>query len=262
MKNLCKTLSLLICIILLGNLSSCIFVFDPGPYSGNQDDLYALVENNIPGAPGDENATIEVIEKDSYGRILFRFSSRSTLYNDASDCAPDKDRVNLRAYVVCQKSSGNFVYYMENVCYLTAKSWDDFSDDILTAFKQANMWNQEPNEANWSVCKVKSSLDYNYPSEQELFDISGTSGENIHLIYDIVSMDARGRTLIFVRELYSPGVNQMEYYKSYVAISNENGGYSKEFSMEIEDFYNHTAELIAFKETVDWARNSRVGAKQ
>lgn len=256
MANLSKKLSLLLCVVLLVNLSSCFIAIDPGPYSGDRDDLYALVKHNIPGAPGFENASIEVVEKDEYGRILFRFSSRSSLYHDALNSSPDESPVNLRAYMICQKSSSNSVYYIENVCYLTAKSWDDFTDDILTDFKQTNMWNQELTEENWSVCNVNQTPDFQYPGEKELADISGASGENISLQYDVVSIDARGRTLIFVREMYSPAWNQVEYNKSYIVISNENGEFCKEFSTEIGDFYHHTAELIALKETVGWIPDS------
>jgi hypothetical protein len=211
-----------------------------------------LVQNNIPGAPGAENASIEVVETDAYGRILFRFSCRSSFYHDAINSSPDESPVNLRAYMICQKSSRNFVYYMENVCYITATSWDDFSEDILTAFKQANMWNEEPTEKSWSVCKTNQTLDYHYPSKNELADISGNLGENVSIEYDVVSIDTCGKTLIFVREIHSPALNHVEYGKSYIAISNENGEFCREFSIEIEDFYHHTAELIALKETVGW----------
>ena len=251
-KILTPLLCVAICVVLLINLSSCFFAIDPGPYSGNRDDLYALAKCNIPGAPGYENATIEVVENDDYGRILFRFSTRDTFYNDALNSSPDESPINLRAYMICQKSSADSVYYMENVCYLTAKSWDEFSDDKLTAFKQANMWNQEPNEKNWSVCNIKQTPDYDYPGEDELANICGTPEENVSLGYDVVSVDARGRTLIFIREVYSPVFNQVEYYKSYIAISDGNGKFSKEYSAEIEDFYDHKEDLIALKESVEW----------
>ncbi|MBQ9779709.1 MAG: hypothetical protein IJW00_02070 [Clostridia bacterium] len=252
-KILTPWLCVAIFVVLLINLSSCFFAIDPGPYSGNRDDLYSLVTCNIPGAPGSENATIEVVETDDYGRILFRFSCRSSFYYDAVNSLAGESPVNLRAYMICQKSSAGSVYYMENVCYLTAKSWDEFSDDVLTAFKQANMWNREPNEKNWAVCNIKQTPDYDYPGEDELADVFGTPGENVSLEYDVVSVDAHGKTLIFVRELYSPAMNQFEYYKSYIAISDENGKFSKEYSIEIEDFYNHTQKLITLKELVGWA---------
>lgn len=247
-----KIASPIVCIILLLNLSSC-FAIDPDPYAGGKHkDLYALVNCTVPGAPGYDNVTIDIIETDSYGRTLFRFSSCSQFYHDAAKNSNANDFRNLRAYVICQKSNDNTVYYMENVCYLTTKSWSDISEEDLLSFKQDNMWDQEFDEDKCSIRKFIKSLRYSFPSEDELVDILGTPSDSTNFITSVVSVDRNGRTLAFVREISSASSYEYRYCKSYILISDENGEYSRECSIEIQDFYNHQEDLATLKQASGW----------
>lgn len=253
MQKFHKIVFPILCIILSYNLSSCFFAIDPGPYSGPHNDLYALACCTIPGAPGYENVTIEIVETDSFGRTLYRFSSSSKFYHDAARNDDVNDLRNLKAYVICQRSSNVDVYYMENICYITAKNWTDFSEDILLSFKQRNMWNQDFDESQCSVRKIKQTSNFALPDDEELIDILGTPSACSQFISVPVSVDANGRTLLFVREIYSIAPNEFGYYKSYILISDESGKYSQEFYVEIEDFYNHQEDLETLKKNTGWS---------
>ena len=247
----------IICVILILNLSSCFFAIDPGPYSGPYNDLYALASCTIPGAPGYENVTIEIVETDSYGRTLYRFSSSSKFYHDAAKNVEVDDLRNLKAYIICQRNSDVDVYYMENICYITAKNWTDFSEDVLLSFKQRNMWNQGFDESQCSVRKIKQTPDFALPDDEELIGILGTPSAGSQFISAPVSVDANGRTLLFVREIFSTAPNEFGYSRSFILISDENGKFSQEHTTEIQDFYNHQEALEALKETVGWSMSTK-----
>jgi len=56
-------------------------------YLGKNPELYTIVTHNAPGAQG-RNIETEIIETDSYGRVLFKLRTEHTVgfYNEAGIC--------------------------------------------------------------------------------------------------------------------------------------------------------------------------------
>ncbi|MBQ2667822.1 MAG: hypothetical protein IJF56_04260 [Clostridia bacterium] len=73
----------------------------------------------------------EVLETDTYGRILFKYTTFSETTGE-----PEKT-----AYVICQKYDQKHVYYYTDVCY----TFEDAADE-LEKLKTANDWNCEWND--------------------------------------------------------------------------------------------------------------------
>ena len=88
--------------------------------------------------------TVNVIEKDSYGRILFEHESINTI------CSSMR-----KVYVICQKYNENYIYYYEDICYI----FDNGNVD-LTLLKEQNDWNCPLEESKLSERKYGVSLDY------------------------------------------------------------------------------------------------------
>lgn len=228
---------------------------DLNSYQGTQNDLFEVGIRNLPGTPGARNDTIEVIEEDNYGRVLFRFSSDGVFFVDASQVVEDR---NLKAYVICQKSTKTEAYYLENECYLVAKDWDYFTEDVLADFKNKNDWNKELVDSKLTCCKIgepTSDMSFHLPSDEEIRSIIGkldedvTWTEEVTWTTDFINYDATGRALVFVRVHSNSSV---QFCGSYIMISDSTGSFTIEATQKIDDFYNHKQELINLKEKVGW----------
>lgn len=248
-----------VCILIPYTLSSCFFAvdfFSDNEMPNDQDCLLALAKCTVPGASDVDDLSIEIMDTDSYGRILFRVFGFSSLYHDSSNSGNAIDHNNLKAYVISQKIRGGYAFYMENVCYITIKSWDNCTKETLTSFKEMNMWNQAPENTDFSARKANQVLDYSFVDKKELVNILGVPSEGFEFQINEVCVDAQGKTLVFVREMYSPARNEYEYGKSYILISTTEGAYSKEYSIQIDDFYAHKNELIELKKATGWRNPS------
>lgn len=87
---------------------------------------------------------IEVLERDSYGRILYSYSC----YNIITE----KDEI---AIAICQKSDQDFVYFYEDICYAIG----DYDDSHMDALKAANDWESPYNDSKMSRRKIKYTFD-------------------------------------------------------------------------------------------------------
>ena len=92
----------------------------------------------------------EVIERDSYGRILFAH----TTFN----CITDQEET---AYVIAQKLADDYVYFYEDICYQFSS--DDFSD-----LKTTNDWEKELNQNKITRGAMAVTLDLFLQSDLEL----------------------------------------------------------------------------------------------
>ena len=92
----------------------------------------------------DSSSVIEVLERDSYGRILYSYS----YYNMITE----KDEI---AIAICQKSDRDYVYFYEDICYLISY----YNDSDIDALKVENDWESPYNESKMSRRKIKYTLD-------------------------------------------------------------------------------------------------------
>ena len=143
MKKTIKFITILVVLTLLLSFAGCGcgLQFEPGPYSDNNMELYTIAAFSIPFA--DEMGTsVEIMEKDSYGRILFgvRFGS-SLFYQKRSD-----EQEWMYGYVICQKYDKENTYYYEDDCFRIYYSEDMFTSSEQKELKDINDWDAPLND--------------------------------------------------------------------------------------------------------------------
>lgn len=134
-----------------------------------------------------ENSYVcEVMEKDSYGRILYSF------------CAPNIFSAQSEAAVIiCQKAEKKSVWYYENACYLLG----NWSDDDITHLKEVNDW-EKPLDAEKMVvrsCEITLDGYLTSISTQDYYNVQNAFCRNIGIteeqITDSSFLDANGNGL-------------------------------------------------------------------
>ena len=111
--------------LLLFSLTSC------GGIHNEEHSLGICGSYGVPGLflfemKGDEY-DIQVLERDSFGRILFLFEADSII-------SETKEKV----FVICQKYDYNYVYFLEDYCYCDALA----ESSVIEQWKQDNSWDQ------------------------------------------------------------------------------------------------------------------------
>ena len=105
--------------------------------------LYMLADLKTP----DWNA--EIIEKDSYGRVL----GELYIYDSLDDKIEEGSH---KTYVfICQKTTREYVYFYEDINYL----FPGYDNQDLEKLKEVNDWNKELNESKMSRREVSFTYD-------------------------------------------------------------------------------------------------------
>ena len=110
-------------------------------------------------APDAKHVSVNVIEKDAYGRILFEFSADSAFTE--ADTFYDFDDI---AYVICQKAEKDYTYFYEDICY----SYDVDNSAVIEELKIKNDWNEELDVTKMSRRKIKLSFDQWFIEKDDL----------------------------------------------------------------------------------------------
>lgn len=130
---------------------------------------YAVTGSFYPDVKG---KVTEILEKDCYGRILFKYYCRSYLAGEQAEAA----------VVICQKYDNDYVYYYEDVCYINR----EYSEEDIAALKAVNDWDKPLNEGLMSRRWFKTTLDGVVRTE----DNTGLSYDTIRdLVCDALSID-------------------------------------------------------------------------
>jgi hypothetical protein len=211
------------------------------------------------------NAHVEIIERDSYGRILFEYYE--DYYGGPTSGIPD-----VFCYLICQMSNKQHVYFYEDV-NLIIKQWDEgngfFSEEEIAAFKEMNDWGKELDESKCVKYEIERLISNpTVPIEIELIEEIFESKKldeqrrepkarvSTHARY--LASDAYGRILydiyrnhVVVHERENPSRHTTAYY--FVGIFNPDGSYNEDTCiMELEDLYAYQDELKAFKDQNGW----------
>ena len=191
---------------------------------------------SIPGmfqADLKENLPIEVLQKDSYGRILYSYSS----YNVITETTEI-------AVAICQKSDDEFVYFYEDVCYIIG----NYTDIEIEILKNINDWDLPYDENKMSRRKIQYSIDRFIISEtnQDIYKIRRLFANNINVkpsdIYDHSLIDSDGHGMdVYLFSVISPSGEKKQYY----VMSNESYQLNYVEILEIDD-------LIQFKKDNNW----------
>ena len=147
-----KILTFILAFSMLLSLASCTY-----KYKGDDVDLFTTAIHSILWTEGCSSGhewktdpIITVIDKDQYGRVLFRYTE-------------DVKQRNVQPFsslVILQSSTEDFVYYYENINYIVKAKEGFFHEDEAIFFdneiqllKNANDWN-EPIDLNKCVKKT------------------------------------------------------------------------------------------------------------
>ena len=105
--------------------------------TNKRDHLVACGSYAVPGMDCSDlkgnHYTCEMLEEDSYGRVLFSYE----IYNVVSGKEEN-------ALIVCQLMDGEDVYFYEDVCFLIG----DYNDEDIVQIKEKNDWERKPNPEN------------------------------------------------------------------------------------------------------------------
>ena len=140
MKQKCRYAYVIFCIMVF----ICFIGCEPTFYHYNNIELYTIAAYSIPYV--DEMGTkIEVLEKDSYDRVLFQVQFGSNkLYTQSRPV--ETSNTWMYAYVISQKVSNEKVYYYEDECFQLYYEKEAFTESELNQLKDRNDWNRSIDE--------------------------------------------------------------------------------------------------------------------
>ena len=170
----------------------------------------------------------DVIERDSYGRILFLYETASVITEK-----------NEKAYVVCQQIDSAYVYFYEDICYLTVA---DGKADI-ESLKSLNDWDMPLDDSCMSRRKhsisydlyimTDSKIDYNEAEEAccQALDLLPSK------IYVFTTLDINQ----YGQELFFLSINNDGAKETYCVLINSDyevffANVENDFQMQIRQF--------------------------
>ena len=227
-------------------------------YKGEYPALYTEAVNSILAIKGFHNhgdALINLVEEDSFGRILFSYYDDSYYYGEY-----------FLSYLICQKIDETYVYYYPDYNFIIKESnWVDvpFSDEEIEDFKNKNDWGKEIKEKELIKYKItRKKKEPEVEIETKDFDVlfqkiakeHGRNGNGTmvdpYVLY--LTSDSYGRTLYFASANHTD-VNKEVMEINLAIIFNPDGSYDeKTCVMELMDFYNYHGRLKEFKELNGW----------
>ena len=144
-KKVIKILAGIICasfLMILTGCKGCSY----NDYSGEHTDLYTVAVNSILWNEGHSSsadrfydAEIEILETDTYGRVLYTYYEKT------------HDTIAFSSLIITQYSSGGYVYYYEDYNYLIKEQelysleLQRFGQEEIENLKTLNDWGKELN---------------------------------------------------------------------------------------------------------------------
>ena len=134
----------------------------------------------------------EIIEEDSYGRILYRF--------ETINCLTEKEET---VYVICQKTVSKYVYFYEDICYL----FEENDNDDLMALKERNDWESELNtEKMWFEIREDGEIVKSVMKDHKIIQVPITDATDYkELIFSGVTLIIAGVGLIILSKKKNKG---------------------------------------------------------
>ena len=243
-----KFLSLVLCFVLLFSIAGCGFKVE-------HSDLYTVALNSLLWIRGasfqsdcDGPPYIEILETDSYGRVLFSYREKS--WGDKS----------FASVLIMQKVEDGYVYFYPDVNFFSVESTKNmqvpvvFPDENIETLKQNNDWEKE---IDLSVCTKKAITEQS--ESFEAYYENGRDTETISIISDVIKP-------------YNPNGDVNWYF--YKGMCDDHGrtifhGYVGDQKMAIlfmsdmtynfdtcffipDDLYHYQDEFRKFKEQNNW----------
>ena len=236
-------------------LTSCFF--DEFEYQGDYPELFSSALGSILGTIGYEPhglgfipPTIEILEVDDFGRVLFAYSEDST--GDTTGFSR----------LILQKTEGEYAYFYPHYNFITNRYRSrSFTLEEINALKEANRWNQEMSD-NSEFAKVRITRQKEagpIPDKQlrgvynDIFtDRQLTRSNNMRYWTIHLRDDNFGRSVYF-SEGRSNGryIFTVLFFHADPIIDSEIG------ILELSNRFNYQTELRLFMEANGWNTPSR-----
>lgn len=240
----------LIVFMLIIHLAACDGHSNSVASSGHSE-LYSVANVSVPFVTGNYDwEQVEIIEKDSYGRIMFKYRSISTMLSDYCGSY-------LYALVVCQMYDKDYSYYYDNDSFIYLRENGSASDEDVQRLKSWNDWGKPINQSKMRYVKNSFNDVPKNVAENVKNNISAYLSDNDELkrSYDVISTDNYKRYLYAIRE-YKENKKKYTFYHSYFAVCDEaynvltvNG---EPCIIEIKDIVHCQDDMKKIKEMSGW----------
>ena len=231
-----KIILVIMLLVLSLSLSAC---YNSAP---DEDSIYGLLSAYcVPGMfnDGELRGKVEdkVLERDDYGRVLYQYNA----YNNLTE-------QNEYAWVIGQKYDDDYVYFYEDICYIT----EDFSDSNVENLKSLNDWGKPLNESKMSRRKLEyydTALKIHTPTSLFYGDVINALASNLNVERNSLNAyfcddNAQNQELYWVSVIIETGETKM-----YLAILDDK--YNVVIS-ELEDMDNTKNDIAEFKKSHGW----------
>lgn len=230
-------LNILLCILIL-TLSSCDRSHS---YKGERYDLLTVALNSLLGAKGEifmqpEGPTLEIIEEDEYGRVMFSYFENNTF--------------STYSVLISQQVKNDYVYYYADNNFISSAD-GEFTEEEILLLKNSNDWNQKLDEEKM-ICnkigknKIKPNIAIDEILKQATNELLGNDINYSHSQY--CTSDSYGRNM-YVFETRNKTLNDAH---QYVIILSADLKYNQNSIMELKDYYNYQKDLKTFKDLNNW----------
>ena len=260
-------------LIVLGALLLCFAACSGFQYRGEHQDLYTVAVNNVFGALGyasngeaTYDPSIEVIETDEYGRVMFFYNEGHSRYGTA--------------LIIMQKSEDGYVYYYQDDCYTPYIKVENynvyqsssyqlmFTNDMILQLKDKNDWNKPlvPDKCT-KIAVINSKSDGDMHLEEETIErvlktYAKTNGylgdDTLYRFSRYCNSDAYGRELHYVyafgRDVKGEGVSPSSVSEEYALamIFNPDGSCPIDQIYRIEDPNSAYEAVLKLKRDCGW----------
>lgn len=243
-----KIFSLVLFFALLISMMGCGFKVE-------RPDLYTVALNSLLWIRGasfqsdfDGPPYIEIVETDSYGRVLFSYREKS--WGEKS----------FASMLIMQKAEDGYVYFYPDVNFFSVESTTNmqasvvFPEEKIEKLKQNNDWEKE---IDLSTCIKKSITEQS--EGFEAYYKNGRDAETINIISDVIKPynpngDAnwyfnKGMCDDYGRTIFHGYVGDQKM----AILFNPDMTYNSDACFFIpDDFYNYQDEFREFKEQNNW----------
>ncbi len=218
-------------------------------YSPDMVRMFTQVFHAVPGGQSYDKHVIkgEIIDTDEYGRICFYFQTGG----------------RLSGICIMQKYDEEYVYYYDNVSYLTSVMTRKYSKEEWSTFKEQNDWNQPIDEEKMIKREmVQSILSRNRESVIDIEAVKEafyqTMDENGYIFGTGYFDYSQSGQEIFLIERYERSKKEDDPYyyvvfDYHLMILNADGSYDPEnYLLKIDDLSQSNAPLAEIKEKNGW----------
>jgi hypothetical protein len=242
-----RLLVVIVCAIL--SLSACYL--PGGVRRSGRSDLFAVACYSVPFLHSSwDFDRVEVIDKDKYGRVLYKYTSNS-------DALFEYNGNHICALLVCQKSDEKYAYYYENYSFIISTGDETFSESDTQRLKELNDWGTEL--VSVKLSKVLNSFgpygkqSFFEPEKAEDAVKSYLDLQTSPLFFtDLIAIDADKRIFYALREYYKSAKGYV-FGKTYFVISDKAFNIDSVSSiMIVDDIINCQEDMQSFKDRNSW----------